>query len=321
MQLLWPITGLLALLSAVDGRVIASKRSFLPWERDSSTGFGTLTTQSSSNGSVLRVVINNPPLNTYDNKLNNDMNDFLLSLVPANITVAAPPPKVVIFTSAVAEFWMGSYDINLLLPSADPFDTNQTQTLFAQALNYPTLLRTLPTIFIAEINGRATGTGNEFLLQCDMSFAGPNALVGSVEVAIGGLQGDGGIQYLVRSVGMHRAAEYLLQSTAINATEAAAVGWVNRAYASEQELGTAVDAIASRIAIFDAGALNGTKTAIRAFGPSAEQSAQDIASVERLFPEEIQILPKYLELSENQTLNAFTLGMLRDVESVKELYE
>ena len=295
--------------------------TLLPWERTSSAGFGTLTTHMLNNGTVLRVTINNPPINLYDNKLINDMNDFLTALVPGVTNVTTPPPKVVIFASAIPGFWIEQYDLNLLNPTTNPFDTEYSNKLFGLAIAAPVLLRTLPTIFIAEINGRASGSGNEFLVQCDMGFAGPEAIVGSLEVALGGLEGNGGIQYLVRRIGMARAAEYLLASASIDAETAARVGWVNQAYKTSYDLTTSVNALASRIAIFDAGALNGTKSAIRAFGPSAEQSAADIATILRLFPEEQKILPKWLLLSQNQTRGEFELDSLRSIEDVRKLYE
>ena len=249
------------------------------------------------------------------------MSDFLNALVPGATNETTPAPKVVIFARAVPGFWMEQYDLNLLNPPTNPFSEDYFNHLFSLAVATPVLLRTLPTIFIAEINGRASGSGNEFLLQCDMSFAGPDAIFGSLEVALGGLQGNGGVQYLVRRAGMAKAAEYLLASASIDAETAADVGWVNRAYKTPLELTSSVNALASRIAIFDAGALNGTKSAIRAFGPSAEQSAADIATILRLFPEEQKILPKWLLLSQNQTRGEFELDSLRSIEDVRKLYE
>ena len=46
------------------------------------------------------------------------------------------------------------------------------------------LLRILLTIFISEVNGLAMAVGNEFLVQCDMRFAGPRARFGVLEVAM-----------------------------------------------------------------------------------------------------------------------------------------
>jgi enoyl-CoA hydratase/carnithine racemase len=295
--------------------------SVLPWEKDGIFGNGTLSVTRRNNGSTLRVNIQNGAINLYDAFLGTDMYTLLTSLQPSAIpcNTSVSPPKVVVFSSDNPHFWMGHYDINLILPGGSNFTTDETSALFANAVAAHRLLGTLPTIFIAEINGHATGSGNEFLVQCDMAFAGPDAFVGSIEVAAGGLQGNGGIQYLVRKVGMFRAAEYLLQATSIGAKEAAEVGWVNRAYESASELREAVDALTYRLSLFQAGALNGTKTAIRASGPSVEQADADIATIFRLFPEEIPHLPRLIELTENQSANAFELGALRDIKDVEKL--
>lgn len=293
----------------------------LPWEKDGTFGHGTLDITRTNNGSSLRVNIQNGPINIYDAKLGADMYTLLNSLLPSNIpsNTTSPAPKVVVFSSDNSNFWIGHYDLNLILPGGTDLTQEESSALFANAVAAHRALGTLPTIFIAEINGHATGSGNEFLVQCDMAFAGPDAVVGSLEGAVGGLQGNGGIQYLVRKMGMAKAAEYLLQATSIGAKEAAEVGWVNRAYDTAKELREAVDAITYRLSLFQAGALNGTKTAIRAWGPSVEQSDADIATILRLFPEEIPHLPRLLELTENQTANAFELGALRDIKDVEKL--
>lgn len=114
-----------------------------------------------------------------------------------------------------------------------------------------------------------------------MSFAGPETVVGTIETAVGDTEGNNGVQYMVRRMDMHRAAEYLLPSQSIGAREAAEVGCVNRAYSSAWELTEAVNAIADCTAIIPAGSLNTTKTIIRSFGPSQSQANTDLDSVYR----------------------------------------
>ncbi|KAF2103491.1 ClpP/crotonase, partial [Rhizodiscina lignyota] len=145
-------------------------------------------------------------------------------------------------------------------------------------------LRHLPTIFIAEINGRAAGSGNEFVVQCDMSFAGPDALISAPEVTSGGLAGNGGAQYVVRALGMQKAAEYLLTGSPVTGAQADQLGWVTRAFDSQAKLRNHVDDLATRMALLDPGALNITKVAIRAWGPSEDQIQQDLASTLRFLP-------------------------------------
>lgn len=71
-------------------------------------------------------------------------------------------------------------------------------------------LATLPVVFIAEINGRAHGDGNEIAVQCDIRYAGPGAILSRIEVGFNILPGARGLQYLVALIGRARALEYIL---------------------------------------------------------------------------------------------------------------
>jgi enoyl-CoA hydratase/carnithine racemase len=278
----------------------------LPWERTKFTGFGTLTTTSSNNGTVLRVLMDNPPINLYDYKLITDLYDLLSSVVPENVTVSTPAPKVMIFSSADSDFWMGHYDGTLFGPNP-PFNVSYTNEIFTMNRAITGMLKSLPTILIAEINGRATGSGNEFLVQCDMAFSGPNTIMGAPEVAVGGVHGNGGIQYLVRAIGMQKTAEYMLTSTGVDGQTAAEIGWVNRMYTSETQLRTAVNDIAGRIALFPAAGLNGTKSMIREFAAPPSVVDADIATIIRLEAGELAPDAKYLKISDNQS-KKFEMG-------------
>ncbi|KAH0531267.1 hypothetical protein TsFJ059_000123 [Trichoderma semiorbis] len=296
------------LLPSISGSLVQQHDTRrLPWERTKSTGFGTLTTTSSNNGTILRVLMDNPPTNLYDYKLITDLYDLLSSIVPENITVATPPPKVMIFASADPDFWMGHYD-GALFGTNPPFNESYTEELFTKNRAIVSMLKSLPTILIAEINGQATGSGNEFLVQCDMAFSGPNTILGAPEVAVGGVHGNGGIQHLVRLIGMQRTAEYMLASSGIDAMTAAEIGWVNNMYRSEAKLRRAVDEIAGRIALFPAAGLNGTKAMIREFSAPPSTVEADVATIFRLEADEKAPDAEYLRISKNQS-RQFELGV------------
>ena len=293
------------------------------WDRNASTGHGTLRTQTSQNGTIVRVTIHNPPINLYDQNLAQDLYSFLQAIQPQTPDSDGDDhitwPKVVILSSDIDDYWVGSYDINLLGPQ-DKLDTATSTKIFTQTLATNALIPQLPSIFIAEVNGAATGSGNELLVTCDMTFGGPNASFSTIETAVGDLEGNGGVQYMVRRMGIHRAAEYLLPAQGIGAPEAAEVGWINRAYNSPKALTGAVDAIAHRMSIVPAGGLNATKVAIRSNGPSAAQMQNDLASINRLVVgKEQQVTGPYLRLSGNQSANAFTLDNLKSLASLEEI--
>lgn len=186
----------------------------------SRSGYGTISL--SSNGSVTRATISNPPINLFDFKLATDMYNFLESLVPGN---SSSTPKVVIFDSADPNFFVAHYDLSTFLPPTTA-EKNATNNMYIVCVS---MLRNISlTIFIGQVNGQAFGAGNELLVQMDMRFAGPNTRLGSLETALGLLYGNGGLQFLDRLINRGRAAEYLLSGNNIDGPTAASIGWVNR---------------------------------------------------------------------------------------------
>ncbi|KAJ9617151.1 hypothetical protein H2200_000872 [Cladophialophora chaetospira] len=310
-------------LSGLASLAVAANNKTYHWDRTAATGHGTLRTQTSQNGTIVRVTVHNPPINLYDQNLAQDLYSFVQSIQPQQTASDGDDhitwPKVVILASDIDDFWVGSYDVNLLGPQ-NKLDNVTSTTIFTQTVATNALIPQLPSIFVAEVNGAATGSGNELLVTCDMTFGGPNASFSTIETAVGDLEGNGGVQYMVRRMGMHRAAEYLLPAQGINAQEAAEAGWINRACKSSEALTDAVNAIAYRMSIIPAGGLNATKVAIRSNGPSASQISQDLESVRRLIEgKEQEALGPYLKLSGNQTANNFTLDNLKSLSALQEI--
>ena len=73
---------------------------------------------------------------------------------------------------------------------------------------------------------------------------------------------SGGTQRLPRLIGRARTQRYIIESTRLSATEAEAVGWVDRA-AAPDEFGAAVDELAGRLAKAATFAIAMIKDAIR----------------------------------------------------------
>ncbi|KAL6691294.1 hypothetical protein J3F84DRAFT_352645 [Trichoderma pleuroticola] len=141
-----------------------------------------------------------------------------------------------------------------------------------------------------------------------MAFSDPNTILGAPEVAVGGVHGNGGVQRLVRLIGMQKTAEYMLASSGIDARTAAEIGWVNRMYRSEAKLRRAVDEIADRIALFLVAGLNGIKAVIREFSAPPSVVEADIATIFRLQAGEKTPNAEYLRISKNQS-RQFELGV------------
>lgn len=106
-----------------------------------------------------------------------------------------------------------------------------------------------PKPVIAAINGHALGGGSELALCCDyrVMVEDGRSKIGQTESALGIIPGAGGTQRLPRLIGKARAMRYLIESTRLSASEAAAVGWVDTAVPPDEFQG-AVDALAARLA-------------------------------------------------------------------------
>jgi enoyl-CoA hydratase len=99
---------------------------------------------------------------------------------------------------------------------------------------------------IAAVNGYALGGGFELVLVADLVVAAESATFGLPEAKLGLLPGGGGTQRLPRLVGRNKAKELLMTADFITATEAKALGIVNRVV-PDDELMPAAHALADRI--------------------------------------------------------------------------
>lgn len=248
-------------------------------------------------------------MNLWDHKLAHDFSSFTDSLAHNNDSSTATI-KVVTISSANPDFWIAHYDIHALVP-ADPVKPPANATeIGSQLLRSRSNLATLPVIFIAEIDGRATGAGNEVAVQCDIRYVGPNARLSQLEVGFGLSPGAGGVQFLVKLIGRARALEYILSARAVDAGTAAAIGWVNRAFGSSGELETEVDALARRIAWVSEQGVEAVKARVNVQMPSEGDLEVDNELFVRLAGSSVAeaVGLKYLLLSEEESADVFELG-------------
>jgi 2-(1,2-epoxy-1,2-dihydrophenyl)acetyl-CoA isomerase len=125
------------------------------------------------------------------------------------------------------------------------FET-RTETL-RHAHQLPMLLRTVPKVVIASINGPVAGAGLGLALACDLRIAGKSARFGTAFARIGYSGDYGGSWSLTRLVGTAKARELYFTADIIDAEEAGRLGIVNRVVADD-ELPAETMALARRIA-------------------------------------------------------------------------
>lgn len=225
-----------------------------------------------------RITFDNPPFNIFGPDTVPQLNAAITQLEQD------PRVKVVVFDSAVPEFFLTHYDF--VPPLADTTGLPPGPTGLPPLPDMLVRLTRAPVVSIASIRGRATGVGSELALASDMRFASrEKAILSQWEVGAALVPGGGPMARLPRLVGRGRALEILLTGSDINGAIAEQYGYVNRSL-PDADLDLFVDAMARRIATFDRQAIADIKRMVNiASLPSNEDLASEwsafIASVGR----------------------------------------
>lgn len=103
-----------------------------------------------------------------------------------------------------------------------------------------------PLPLIAAVEGHAHGGGLELALMCDFIIASETARFSLVEVRRGIMPGGGGVQNLVRAIGMRKAKQYLYTGDQFDALQAQEWRMVNQVTPTGRALEGALE-IARRI--------------------------------------------------------------------------
>jgi enoyl-CoA hydratase/carnithine racemase len=190
---------------------------------------------------VLFAEISAPPMNLLGPALVRDL-VTLIQLAEADGSI-----QVLVFTSADPDYFISHVDVTRIAEYRE-----QAVRLVGEP-SLGMLFRRLSEsrlVAIAQVEGRARGAGNEFVLACDMCFAArETAIFGHPEHGFGLIPGAGGLQHLTRLVGRARALEIMLSAEDYSAELAERYGWINRTLPAA-ELSGFVRALAHRIASF-----------------------------------------------------------------------
>ena len=138
--------------------------------------------------------------------------------------------RVLILTGAGEKSFVAGADITEFLK----FNVLKAKLFSEKGHGLVNRLQDLPMPVIAAVNGFALGGGCEIVLACDFIYASENAMFGLPEINLGIIPGFGGTQRLPRIIGKNRAKEMIFTGKMIPASEAHAIGLVNKVYPQDQ---------------------------------------------------------------------------------------
>jgi enoyl-CoA hydratase/carnithine racemase len=225
-------------------------------------------------GAIGTITLDNPPANSYDLQVMTEFGEAVSEAIGSEA-------RVVILRSASAKFFSAGADVKKFLEG--DVDANMEMIRTSQAAFKR--MAAAEQVFIAHINGHALGGGLEITLACDIRLANTgNYKLGTPEVNLGLLPGNGGTQRLTRLLGPSRAMELLLTGRTFSPDEALAWGLVAALYEPDTAE-TEVHDYAERFAAGPALALASIKRCVHDGGERslADGLALEAELVEKLF--------------------------------------
>lgn len=169
---------------------------------------------------VATITIDHPPINLLSAALTREL-VAITKQADADAGV-----RVVVFKSADPDFFLSHADVQLFLQHESD-DSHYALEAFRELAKF---YRSWDKVTIAQIEGRASGGGTEFLEAMDMRFAAiGKTFLSHPEVSIGFIPCKGGSQRLPELVGRARALEIALGGAFLTAEQAETYGLINRA--------------------------------------------------------------------------------------------
>jgi enoyl-CoA hydratase/carnithine racemase len=227
-----------------------------------------------SEGPLGCITLDKPPANSYDLEF---MSEFS-SAVDEGI---ARGTRVVTVQSANPKFFSAGADIKKFLEG----DIGANMEMIKVSQGAFRRMAAAPQVFIAHIAGHALGGGLEVTLACDIRLAAAGGYkLGTPEVTLGLLPGNGGTQRLTRLVGPSRAMELLISGRTFTVEEARQMGLVAAVYDAETAEAQ-VREYAERLAAGPALAIASIKRCVHEGGelPLADGLALEAELMEKLF--------------------------------------
>jgi 2-(1,2-epoxy-1,2-dihydrophenyl)acetyl-CoA isomerase len=180
------------------------------------------------------------------NALSAPMLDALLEALPR--LANDPSVGVVVLTGAGRGFCAGG-DVKAMAEGREfPGETLEERAQgLRHAMETSRWLHEMPKPTIAMVRGAAAGAGLSLALACDLRVASESAKFGTAFARVGYSGDFGGSWYLTQLVGTAKARELYYTADLVDATQALALGIVNRVV-SEEKLEDETLALAGKIA-------------------------------------------------------------------------
>ena len=189
-----------------------------PFGREARSYDGKRLINSSRDGHIAVIEMNDPPANTYTHEMMRQLDDAILD------ARFDDDVEVIVVSGAGEKFFSAGANIGMLNTVTPQFKymfclhANETLSRFEQT----------PKLVIAALNGHTVGGGLEIAMACDVRIARKDAgKVGLPEVALGVLPGTGGTQRLARLVGKSRAIELMATGRTFSFEQALDFGMIN----------------------------------------------------------------------------------------------
>jgi len=205
------------------------------------------------NGPFVILSIHNPPANSLDRNILNELASYVGQLQEPSF------PKAIILTGTPTLFSAGA-ELTELVEARTAKDAEK---IVERAKSLMEKIETSKKPVIAAINGACLGGGLELALSCTIRIADETAKFGFPEINLGLMPGAGGTQRLTGLVGLAKTCEMILMGDLINAQEAYRIGLINRLATPGQSMSVAVE-IAEKISKKSQRAVSSALTAIRA---------------------------------------------------------
>lgn len=212
------------------------------------TGYKTIRFEREQR--VLRVLLDNGPMNIVDHDLHSELARVFEDIQHDNDC------DLVILTGANKAFCAGG-DANWMQSMIDSPEIFKAIATDAKRIVFSLLELEKPVI--CKLNGAAAGLGASIALMSDVIIADEKAVIGDPHVKMGFVAGDGGAVIWPQLVGFAKAKELLLTGDMLSAQEAFDLGLINYAVPT-QELENKVQLLVRKITANPRWAVRWTKT-------------------------------------------------------------